>query len=445
MATEFVLPALGDGIDGGTLVKILVKAGDAVEENQSVLELETDKAVLEVPSTVSGTIQSIAAKEGSKIKVGDPVFTVDAAADGSAPKSETTQTESTPIVTGDVSQSAQAMNGTAPAPPAPEQSEIVAPPPTLAPPSTSASAPTETRDGREPIPASPSVRRLAREVGVNVYDVQGSGPGGRIGEEDVKAHARRALSGGVLSGGMPSAALPDFSKFGAIEVEPLSNVRRATANQMARSWQAPHVTQFDKADITNLEALRKKYSKDAEKRGGKLTVTAILLKVVVAALKKFPQFNASLDLANDQIVYKQYFNIGVAVDTPRGLLVPVLRDVDQKSLYDLAAELGEIAGRARDKKTGLEELSGGCFTITNLGGIGGTSFTPIVNTPEVAILGVARGSMEPKWNGQSFEPRMMLPLSLSYDHRAIDGADGARFLRFTAEALEEPFLLTLES
>jgi len=468
MATEFVLPALGDGIDGGTLVKILVKAGDSVEENQSVLELETDKAVLEVPSTVSGTIESIAAKEGSKIKVGDSVFTVSSNGAAAAPEAEkveapaaeaapsTPVVESTPIVTGDVTESARAMNGAssngsspngaAPSTPATTESaksEIV--------------APTREPSGREqseyqPIPASPSTRRFAREIGVDIHDVSGTGSGGRISETDIKNHTRQVLSNGFSNGtshtaSTPAAPLPDFSKFGAIETEDFSNVRRATSNQMARAWQAPHVTQFDKADITDLEALRKKYSAKAEELGGKLTVTAILIKVIVAALKKYPQFNASLDLANEQLILKKYFNIGCAVDTERGLLVPVIHNADQKGIFEIAKELGEIAERARNKKTSMAELSGGGFTLTNLGSIGGTSFTPIINVPEVAILGVARGGFEPVWNKEKgeFEPRMMLPLSLSYDHRVIDGADGARFLRFIAQMLEDPFLLALGS
>jgi pyruvate dehydrogenase E2 component (dihydrolipoamide acetyltransferase) len=457
MATEFILPTLGEGIKEGTLVKILVKTGETVEENQSVLELETDKAVLEVPSTVSGVVQSIAAKEGSKIKVGDPIFTVegDGSSNGAAPAAEAApaQAESTPVATGDASESAQTMNGAEPAvaSSAPVQTEIATPPAQqIQPQKTQQQGPTSVdRDGRTPIPASPSVRRFAREIGVDIYGVEGTSSHGRISEGDVKKHARSAMTSGgrVLSGGgaVASGPLPDFSKFGAFEAEPLSNVRRATANQMSRAWQAPHVTQFDMADITGIEALRKKYAKEAEKQGGKLTVTAILVKVIVAALKKFPQFNASLDLANDQIIYKKYFNVGVAVDTERGLLVPVIKNADQKGVFEIAAELGAIAERARNKKTSLEEMSGGCFTITNLGGIGGTSFTPIVNVPEVAILGVARGSFEPVWNKEksTFEPRMMLPLSLSYDHRVIDGADGARFLRFIAEALEEPFLLSM--
>jgi pyruvate dehydrogenase E2 component (dihydrolipoamide acetyltransferase) len=449
MATEFILPALGEGIKEGTVVNVLVKEGETVEENQPVLELETDKAVLEVPSGVSGTVKSVATKSGSKIKIGDPIFTVEesGAQNGAAPQAE----QAPPAPQQPVEQSAapsqpQAAAPPQPAVPAPTESTPPAAAPRT-PAKTEVAEPAPDRSGGEPIPAAPSVRRFAREIGVDVYEVRGSGPGGRISEDDVKHHARSRFSGGVLASGATAQAtpLPDFSKFGAVEAEPLSNVRRATANQMARSWQAPHVTQFDKADITNIEALRKKYAKEAEKQGGKLTVTAILVKVIVAALKKHPQFNASLDLAGEQIIYKKYFNIGVAVDTERGLLVPVIKNADAKGLFEIAKELGEIAERARNKKTSLDEMSGGCFTLTNLGGIGGTNFTPIVNAPEVAILGVARGGTEPVWNKDKgeFEPRFMLPLSLSYDHRVIDGADGARFLRFIAEALEEPFLLSL--
>ena len=462
MATEFVLPALGDGIDGGTLVKILVKAGDTVEENQSVLELETDKAVLEVPSTVSGIIESIAAKEGSKIKVGDSVFTVTstvssnaapAETPAAAPAPSTPVVESTPIVTGDVTKSARAMNGSSSNGAAP--STPVVTPAKVETAKSEIVAPTREVSGREqsdyqPVPASPSARRFAREIGVDIHDVSGTGSGGRISETDIKNQARQVLSNGFPNGASqgastPAAPLPDFSKFGPIETEDFSNVRRATSNQMARAWQAPHVTQFDKADITDIEALRKKHAAKAEARGGKLTVTAILIKVIVAALKQYPQFNASLDLANEQLILKKYFNIGCAIDTERGLLVPVIHNADQKGIFEIAKELGEIAERARNKKTSMAELSGGSFTLTNLGSIGGTSFTPIINVPEVAILGVARGGFEPVWNKEKgeFEPRMMLPLSLSYDHRVIDGADGARFLRYIAQMLEDPFLLAL--
>lgn len=458
MATEFVLPELGEGIEEGTLVKILVSAGETVEENQPILELETDKAVLDVPSTVSGTVDSIIAEEGSKIKIGDPIFTYSATAAETSeeaeteaePEAEPSAAPTTPPVTGEekVETATKTEAESEPEPVSASASEPAAPSPAPTP------SPSVPGGGEKysAVPASPGTRRFAREVGVDIQSVTGTGPGGRISEEDVKNHARGLLSGTVAGAGatasaVPSAPLPDFSKFGAIEVEELSSIRRATSDQMIRAWQAPHVTQFDKADVTELEKLRKQYSARAEQSGGKLTITAILIKAIVGALKKFPQFNSSLDLANEQLILKKYFHIGVAVDTERGLLVPVIRDADRKGVFEIAAELGEIAERARNRKTTLEEMSGGSFTLTNLGGIGGTQFTPIVNAPEVAILGVARGGFEPVWNRETgqFEPRMMLPLCLSYDHRVIDGADGARFLRFIAEALEEPFLLAMES
>jgi pyruvate dehydrogenase E2 component (dihydrolipoamide acetyltransferase) len=286
------------------------------------------------------------------------------------------------------------------------------------------------------------VRRFARELGVEVAEVPGSGPAGRVTVEDVKTHVR---VGGRGPASFTAAPLPDFSKWGPVQREPMSNVRRATARNLGQSWPTvPMVTQFDKTDITELEQLRAQYGKRAEAAGGKLTPTAIILKVVAAALKRFPQFNASIDMASEEIVYKQYVHVGVAVDTDRGLLVPVLRDVDQKNVIQLAVELGQIAQKARDRKLGLDDMQGGCFTISNLGGIGGTGFTPLVNAPEVAILGVSRGSMEPVWIDGQWQPRQLLPLSLTYDHRLIDGADGARFLRWVCEALEKPFLLMLE-
>ncbi|HXE71093.1 MAG TPA: 2-oxo acid dehydrogenase subunit E2, partial [Candidatus Nitrosotenuis sp.] len=300
-------------------------------------------------------------------------------------------------------------------------------------------------ESRASVPAAPSVRRVARELGLDIREIQGTGPGGRISIEDVKAHARQILQSRLASGPATAAApspLPDFTRFGEVEFEPLSSVRRLTAESMARSWtQVPHVTQHDKADITELEEWRKGYSARVE--GGKLTVTAILIKVVAAALKVFPRFNSSLDLANQQIVLKKYCHIGVAVDTERGLLVPVVRHADRKGLGQIAAELGQLADKARTRKIGPDEMTGGCFTITNLGGIGGTSFTPIVNWPEVAILGVSRGTTEPVWRQGGFVPRLMLPLSLSYDHRVIDGADAARFLRWVCQALENPWQMLL--
>jgi pyruvate dehydrogenase E2 component (dihydrolipoamide acetyltransferase) len=298
--------------------------------------------------------------------------------------------------------------------------------------------------------AAPSVRRIARELGVEIRQVAGTGPGGRITVDDVQAFVKQALAGGAAATAQPSIApgaqqpLPDFSKWGEVERKPLSNIRRKTAEHLGHAWNViPHVTQHDKADITSLEELRKKYGSQAERAGGKLTVTAVALKIVAGAIRKFPQFASSIDVARGQLVYKKYAHVGVAVDTDRGLLVPVLRDVDRKGIIELSAELAKASEKARAGKLSLDDMSGGVMTITNLGGIGGVGFTPIVNWPEVAILGISRGALEPLWNGSAFEPRLMLPLSLSYDHRVIDGADAARFLRWVADAFEQPFVLAL--
>jgi pyruvate dehydrogenase E2 component (dihydrolipoamide acetyltransferase) len=300
---------------------------------------------------------------------------------------------------------------------------------------------------RGPVPAAPHVRRLARELGIDIHNVPGNGPGGRINENDVKLHAKGLLSAGAgtASTHVKQPALPDFGKWGKIERVSMRGVRRKTAEHMWEAWSAiPHVTQQDKADITELEQLRTKFGPKAAEAGGKMTVTAIALKVCASALKIFPQFNASIDMEKEEIVYKQFINIGVAVDTDRGLLVPVIREVDKKNIVELAAELTGLSKKARDKKLSPADMEGGTFTITNLGGIGGTGFSPIVNYPEVSILGLSRSSMEPVWMENKFEPRMVLPLSLSYDHRLIDGADAARFLRWIAEAFEQPFLLSVQ-
>jgi pyruvate dehydrogenase E2 component (dihydrolipoamide acetyltransferase) len=280
---------------------------------------------------------------------------------------------------------------------------------------------------------------------VDIGAVKGSGPGGRISQDDVKAFVKKTLTspgaGAGVRAGFPP--LPDFSKFGAVESKPMSNIRRKTAEHLTNAWMAPHVTQNDKADLTGFEAFRTAYGSRVEKAGGKLTITAVLIKILAAAMDKYPQFASSVDTANDAIVYKSYRHIGVAVDTPNGLLVPVIRDVNRKSITDIAVELATISQKARDKKLSLDDMSGGVMSVTNLGGIGGTSFTPIVNLPEVAILGLSRSAIEPVWNGSTFEPKLMLPLSLSYDHRVIDGADAARFLRFLVDALESPLTMVL--
>ena len=291
---------------------------------------------------------------------------------------------------------------------------------------------------------------MARELGVDIGDVPGSGPGGRISIDDVTAHARQVMScaGQPAGGAVPTVTLPDFTRWGEIDRQPMRAVRRKTAEHLSAAWATiPHVTQHDLADITELEELRKKYAKQAEAAGGNLTVTAIAVKVVASALRVFPQFNTSIDLANETIIFKKYVHIGIAVDTDRGLLVPVIRHADTKNILQLATELAQLSEKARNRKLSLDEMQGGCFSISNLGGIGGTSFTPIVNAPEVAILGISRARMEPVYRGPEsgeFSPRLMLPLSLSYDHRAIDGADGARFLRWVADAFEQPFLLALQ-
>ena len=424
---EFKIPDLGENIESGTVVSILVAEGDTVAKEQGVLELETDKATVEVPISAAGTVKSIHVKDGDEVKVGQVVLTLETTT-ATAPKAAPSKP------------SAEAK-----APPEPETPAKEAAPPE---PKPAAAPPPEQkpRSDLAVVPAAPKVRRLAREIGVDIHLVVGTGPGSRISTDDVKRHSREMRFAAPAAGRTPAISLPDFSKWGRVERQPMSNIRRATARQMDTAWSTiPHVTQFDKADITDLEQLRKRFGKKVEEAGGKLTVTAILLKVVAGALKEFPQFNAAIDMANEEIIYKQYYHIGVAVDTDRGLLVPVIRDVDQKNIMELSVELGQIAEKARNKKLGLEDMQGGTFTITNLGGIGGTNFTPIVNSPEVAILGVARGGKEPVFKSDgSFEPRLMLPLALSYDHRIIDGADGARFIRWIVDYLEQPFLTALQ-
>lgn len=445
MAIEFKLPEVGENVETGQVVKILVTTGDTIEAGQSVLELETDKAVVEVDSSVSGTIKEIHVTEGQEIKVGQPILTLDAASE-EEDKPKPQREDSAAQVTQEESL---------------ERRDVI-----------EAAKPTdEKQDGREPIsqaeisqprtvdqrpevpgdiaPAAPSVRRLARELGVDIDQIPGSGPGGRISAEDVKVYVRQinleAEGTGLVALETPAITLPDFTKWGDIEREAMTSIRRTTARRLSQAWVTiPHVTHYEKADITELEELRKRYARKAEVAGGKLTVTAIILKVVASALKIFPKLNASLDMANQEIVYKNYYHIGVAVDTEHGLLVPVIRDVDQKNIIQLSVELTEISEKARSRKVTLQDLEGGTFTVTNLGGIGGTNFAPIINPPEVAILGVSRATMQPLFRNETFEPRLMMPLSLSYDHRLIDGADAARFMRWVVQAIEQPFLLSLE-
>ena len=437
--SDLLLPELGENIASADVLRVLVKPGDVLTKEQPVVELETDKATIEVPSSVAGRVVDVKVKAGDKVKVGQVLLSVedtsveDAAEEKPRPLLEIEAPKKPETAAGGTERGAAApglgvekvvdiSRGGRPSGPA------------AAPELPSA-------------PAGPAVRRLARELGVDVNEIASSGPSGRISVEDVKAHAKRMVVGVGRAGaaGTGDMVLPDFSRWGEIERQPMRPVRRKTAEHLTVAWTTiPHVTQHDLADITALEELRKRYGKQVEAAGGHLTVTAIAVKVVAAALRVFPQFNASLDWPAQEIVLKKYVNVGVAVDTDRGLLVPVIRSADTKDIALIAAELAQLSEKARTRKITLDEMQGGSFSVSNLGGIGGTSFTPIVNAPEVAILGISRARTEPVWKDGAFVPRLMLPLSLSYDHRVIDGADGARFLRWVAEALEQPFLLALQ-
>ncbi len=440
---ELSLPKLGENIEGGTIVRVLVSVGESVEKDQGLLELETDKAVVEVPSLVGGVIAEIFVHEGVQAKVGQKILSL-RVKEGMVLKGEEKVVLGLEREKEDQTEAKRDLRAEGSS--EPEIRESIEKPPEEVPTST----PGEEREGpREIAPAAPLVRRFAREIGIDINKVRGTGPEGRISIEDVKDFARRiSKQGEVPPGplrGMEREPLPDFTRWGEVERKPMSNVRRKIALHLSYAWTAiPHVTQFDRADVTELERLRKEFAKEAEAAGGKLTITAILVKIAAAGLKVFPEFNASIDMARGEIIYKKYYNIGVAVDTERGLLVPVIRGVDKKNIIEVAAELTQAAEKARGGKLSLEEMQGGNFSISNLGGIGGTAFTPLVNSPEVAILGISRSHMEPVYREGQFEPRLMLPLSLSYDHRIIDGADAARFLRWLAQAIEQPFLIVLE-
>jgi pyruvate dehydrogenase E2 component (dihydrolipoamide acetyltransferase) len=445
--TEFKLPELGENIDQGELVRLMISPGTKVAEGQPVMELETDKAVVEVPSSVTGVVKDILVKQGEKVKVGQVIFTLEG---GATPPPE--KTKHVPVEHFSEQHAArQTFQAAIQAEGKTEEQALPPDPPQSSPPAfempVQLSKVAGTSHG-EPVPAAPHVRRLARELGIDIHGVKGSGPGGRISEDDVKNYSKSLLASATAAPHGTQFAqpdLPDFTKWGKIERVSIRGVRRKTAEHLWQAWTTiPHVTQQDHADITELEQLRAKFAPKAQEAGGKMTVTAIALKVCASALKIFPQFNASIDMAKEEIVYKQYINIGVAVDTDRGLLVPVIREVDKKNIVELATELTQLSVKAREKKLTPDEMQGGTFTITNLGGIGGTGFSPIVNHPEVAILGLSRSSVQPVFVGGKFEPRLVLPLSLSYDHRLIDGADAARFLRWIAEAFEQPFLLSVQ-
>ncbi|MCF7837623.1 MAG: 2-oxo acid dehydrogenase subunit E2 [Candidatus Marinimicrobia bacterium] len=457
MAKEFKLPELGEQVESASVSKILVSEGDQVEPEQPVMELETDKAVTEVPCDSAGIVERIHVKEGEDVKVGQVLLTLkeQAGTDGPDGRAEA-EPEAEPEADGKEAAPEQTAAAHAEAEP-PAQARKKAP---EAEPAEGAKAETadaesdqraaegevepetqeedEPRRGSgEPAPAAPSVRRFAREVGADINAVSGSGPHGRISVADVKRHVQ---SGGSRGGGASvSAQLPDFSPWGETERKPMGAVRRLTAENTARAWSlAPQATQFGKADVTEIEKLRQRFQEDAEQAGGHLSLTVILVKALAGALKKFPRFNASVDGARNEIVYKRYCHIGLAVDTERGLLVPVVRDADRKNVIELAVAVKELTRRARDGKLGADEMRGGSVTITNAGALGGDTFMPIVNWPEVAILGVARARIEPVFHNGQFRPRTLLPLTLSYDHRVIDGADGVRFMQWLVAVIEDP-------
>ena len=467
MTIELKLPELGENITSGKVIAVLVNVGETIAVDQSVIEVETDKALIEVPSSVEGTITEIHLKPGDDAEVGGTILVIEesAAATGSTLGEEHFEDISSDTDDPADTEKPQPMliDESPPSPAAKDEDTATPEPapagyslePAEAPPETPAPEAAETpapKSKKTPAPAAPSVRRIAREAGIEISEVPGSGIGGRISAQDVRQFV--AAQGGAAVPDAPAPALmsvpvqlPDLARWGEVKREPMSGIRRATSVNLTRAWtNIPHVTQCEKADISEVDDLRRKFSPKAEAAGGKLTVTAILIKVIASALKVFPQFNASVDAATEEIIYKNYVHVGVAVDTENGLLVPVIRDADKKNIIELSVELGEVAERARSRRLAPDDMQGGSITITNLGGFGGTYFTPIVNWPEVAILGVSRARMEPVWmkDEERFAPRLMLPLMVSYDHRVIDGADGVKFLRWVADALEEPMLMSLE-
>jgi pyruvate dehydrogenase E2 component (dihydrolipoamide acetyltransferase) len=428
--TEIKLPALKENVESVEVNAVLVKAGDSVAQGQTILEVQAEKAALDVPSPMAGKVLEIRVKVGDKVAIGQVIAAIEhgAAGEKAAPPSPPRAAPAKPQEAPGIAETLT------PKPQTPARPAAVAVAPAAA---------VKNEDGQV-VRAGPATRRLARELGVDLEVVRGTGREGRVTQDDIKGYVRQLAAGTATwapASGSSIAVppLPRFEDFGPVQREALSKVRQLTARHMSLAWSViPHVTQHDEADITDLEAFRKA----REGKGPKLTVTAFALKACAIALKQFPSFNASLDLASNQLVLKKYYHLGVAVDTPNGLLVPVIRDVEKKTVEQLASELAETAEKARQGKA---DMSGGTFTITNLGGLGGTSFTPIINWPEVAILGLSRGRLTPVIRNGEMMPRLLLPLSLSYDHRVIDGAAAARFTRFVAELLENPWLMVLKS
>lgn len=431
---QVLVPDMGDS-KNVPVIEVMVKAGDTVKAEQSLLTLETDKATMDVPAPFDGVVKSVNVKVGDKISEGALILLME---------TDTTET------------SAAVGSATIPAP-AKEAVKPVAAMPVAAPVATpvvassvaAAVAPTDFQGGWSgKAHASPSIRRFARELGVNLARVKGSGENGRITKNDVQNFVKAVLAQpqGGPGGGLQISAMPtvDFSRFGAVETKPLSRIKKLSGANLHRNWVSiPHITQHDEADITEMDVFRKELGEEYSKQGIKITPLTFLLKAVVTAMQQFPNFNSSLDASGENLVMKKYFHIGVAVDTPDGLVVPVLRDVDQKGMVQLARELGEVSVKAREKKLPITAMQGGCFTISSLGGIGGTAFTPIINAPEVAILGVSKASIKPVFKEGQFVPRLMLPLSLSYDHRVIDGAEAAHFTSFLGKVLSDARQLVL--
>ncbi len=434
---DILVPDIGD-FEGVEVIEILVAAGDSINIEDPIVSLESDKAAMEIPSPVAGTVKEIKINMGDKVSQGDLLITVAVAADA---------VEEAPAETAKATAVAPEAVAAAPAP-APAE-----PAPVIPPPASKAAAPRPSptasidinEEGFSKAHASPSVRKFARELGADLSQMTGTGTKNRILKEDVKIWVKQALAKGS-QGGLGIDAMPeiDFSQFGEIEIQQLTRINKLTGKFLHRNWlTVPHVTQFDEADITELEEFRKQLNEENQKQGIRVTVLVFLMKALVSALKEFPRFNSSLDYTGENLVLKQYINIGVAMDTPGGLVVPVIRDCDRKTLIELAQELVETSQRARDKKLSPGDMQGGCITISSLGGIGGTAFTPIVNAPEVAILGVSRSAIKPVYQGGEFVPRLLLPLSLSYDHRVIDGADGARFTSYLSKVLSDTRRLLL--
>ena len=435
---EFKIPDVGEGISEVDLAALSVSVGDVIEPGTIVAEVETEKAATDVDCSIGGKVVKIHARPGDTLAVGAVLLTIESS-DAGAVSAEEAPAKEAPAVPA-------AAESAATSAAAPTSQPVAAAPaaPAAATPAPVASA--APADDRAPAPAGPATRRLARQLGVDLHDVSGSAAGGRITQEDVKSHVKRVMEGGSAASGGGSYApppLPDFTKWGPVEREPMNKISRSAAANLSMCWNViPHVTQHDLVDITDLEAARRRYSEMAKKTGApKVTMTAIAMKASVVCLKEFPKFNSSLDPQTNEIVYRKFFNIGCAVDTPNGLLVPVIKDCDKKSVAEIGIELSDVAGRARDRKVTMDEMQGACFTITNLGGIGGTAFTPIVNYPEVAILGMSRGRKELQIRDGEIEERFMLPLSMSYDHRVINGADAARFVVRLGQLLTDAFNL----